>query len=42
VQFAGRPADSPLPSSVSDGSVQPDLVIDDLRDLERHLDGPAP
>jgi FMN phosphatase YigB (HAD superfamily) len=33
-----RPAESPLPSSVPDGSVQADAVIHDLLEIEAHLD----
>lgn len=34
-----RPATSPLPSSVPDGSVEPDLVLHDLVDIESLLPG---
>jgi HAD superfamily hydrolase (TIGR01509 family) len=34
----GRPDDSPLPGSESDGSVEPDAVLERLPDLERILD----
>jgi FMN phosphatase YigB (HAD superfamily) len=34
-----RPATSPLPSSAPDGSVEPDLVLRDLVDIERLLPG---
>jgi FMN phosphatase YigB (HAD superfamily) len=37
----GRPDDSPLPASVADGSVEPDLVLPSLLDLEAALDPQA-
>ncbi len=39
-----RPADSPLPGSEPEGGVEPDLVLDELGDLEAALDdrGDAP
>jgi len=36
-----RPADTPLPGSDPDGSVEPDIVLDRLADLEPALDALA-
>jgi FMN phosphatase YigB (HAD superfamily) len=36
----GRPDNSPLPASVADGSVEPDLELRSLRDLESALEPP--
>lgn len=38
--LASRPAGSPLPSSTPDGSVEPDLVLHDLAELEAALADP--
>jgi len=39
--LVARPAASPLPSSVPDGSVTPDIVLRDLVEIEDHLPGLA-